>query len=718
MGRLPTVPQADLAVRRSSRTNKGQHSRFGGRRRKLVDVVEDEEGEVRCLCGDNEDDGGFMIQCEGCGKWQHGECMGYENEDEVGDTYSCEVCRPELYKDAEAKEKKVKGKKEKTPEVPFARKNSNLTMQKPKKRKTPPPAEDDSSADDSEFSIDVPLATSKKIKPTPPRPIPTHIEPRKKPSLPPISTARRSSQTRRTSTSITPSTPHHATSTPLACTFDQLPDQKRLPAAKIFANIFRSMDPERAESLGLEIEHALYTAYATSEPSFGAEYKNRFRSISFNLKDSKNSSLRERVLSGTLTPDQLVRLSNEDLANQELKAQAEKIRVEGVAQAVLKVQSGPRIRRTHKGEELVGEDTTVGVMLSPVEGSTSAPFARERSPPSEKALGSPKSGVEGRSRSVSPLQRDETEDTVQGFNISSVWSHLGTPTPEEGEGMELDVLPEDLPENQIDDPDIDRLLADSGGNTPPYSPSHSTFETSQRPLWSGSLSMPSVAQFSAQAHFLGPSIDLAWQKIFPTNMLIDGRIPIDTTKKYLSAQRTSSTKQVVAVRLDPADSTQEAMHGKLFRYFHDRQRYGVLQMHSPMVKDAYLIPLATDEPVPLDILPLDSTIPSPREEQLLLAVLVIHKSLAEHHSPQVQMSPSLPLPSAISPARNVRMSPPTQPIADPIASMGLSNADLAALQAVLVAHPEILANPQILTNPSILQGLIEQHLRAGQQQLW
>src|SRR5271154_1598283 len=111
MGKLlKQLTIADGAVRRSSRANKGQHSRFE-KKRKVVDIVEDDDGEIRCLCGDNEDDGGFMIQCESCGKWQHGECMGYENEDEVGDTYSCEVCRPELYEDVESQGRKGKAQR-------------------------------------------------------------------------------------------------------------------------------------------------------------------------------------------------------------------------------------------------------------------------------------------------------------------------------------------------------------------------------------------------------------------------------------------------------------------------------------------------------------------------------------------------------------------------------------------------------------------------------
>src|SRR5579862_6619256 len=301
--------EAYSAVRRSSRANKGQHSRFEAQKRKKrkVDIVEDDEGEVRCLCGDNEDDGGFMIQCDMCRKWQHGQCMGYEDPDEVNDSYACELCRPDLYKDindpAEVVKSKRKGMAKEKVRCYYSIK---LIVKKSTKRKTPP--SDDESEDDSEFSADDEEPLVKKSKPTiqspppknPPKKSPSQ-EPRKKPP-PPINTTRRPSHAspsqpqRRTSTSATPSTPIHPAKTPLATTFDELSDQKRVPAARIFAKIFEPLDPTKSEALGLAIEHALYNAFATGEPGYGAEYKNKFRSISFNLKDAKNSALRERVL--------------------------------------------------------------------------------------------------------------------------------------------------------------------------------------------------------------------------------------------------------------------------------------------------------------------------------------------------------------------------------------------------------------------------------------
>ena len=771
-------------VRRSSRSNKGQHSKFAttttGKRRKTIDIVDDDaEGEIRCLCDDNEDDGGFMIQCEKCGKWQHGGCMGYENTDEVSDSYACEICRPDLYKDisvgtGEGKKSKGKsGTKKKSSKEKSVRHGGfqGLIVKKSTKRKTPPTEE--SSSDDSDFSSDddeLPLSSlnakkKAKIVKSPPKTSPPlkespSQEPKKKP--PPIITApRRLSQSspqqqqhqqRRSSTSATPSTPIHLVRTPLATKFADLSDQRRVPAARIFAKIFEPIEPTKSEALGLAIEHALYTAYATSEHGYGSEYKNKFRSISFNLKDPKNSNLRNRVLEGSLLPEELVKLSSEELANQELRAQAEKIREEGVAQSVLKVQTGPRIRRTHKGEEIVGDEVISAI--TPTEGTASAPFARDMMSPSikgdEEVPASPRSN---RSRSFSP--QEDTHGTVETvpvrkgslFDLQNVWSHLRSPTSQDepSEIMHID-LSDDLPQNQIDDPDLDRILNDDTANSPPYSPSAYAYDepanpiTKYTPIWKGNLAMPSVAHFSAQARFVGGPrsvTDLPWSNIIPPNLTIDGRIAIETTNKYLDAQRSSSTKNVIAIQLDAAEDSHKEMHRKLYQYFHDRQRYGVLQIQSNIVKDAYLIPLSPTESIPRQIELMDfHDIPRNRTEPYLLAILVIQKILPVEpsRSPVTAFSPSgtvapttisppnpeIPLktysPPTFSPPMNVP--PPAATISPPpntgggsgLETLGLSPADLAALQAVLIADPEILSNPQILTNPAILQNLIQQHL--------
>ncbi|KIW70726.1 hypothetical protein, variant [Phialophora macrospora] len=92
----------------------------------LKQPLDDEENDIeaadeeitRCICGQAEypgppfglvqrltglDDsveetGNFFVQCDNCGVWQHGGCMGIIDEVFLPDEYFCEQCKPELHK--------------------------------------------------------------------------------------------------------------------------------------------------------------------------------------------------------------------------------------------------------------------------------------------------------------------------------------------------------------------------------------------------------------------------------------------------------------------------------------------------------------------------------------------------------------------------------------------------------------------------------------------
>lgn len=77
-----------------------------------------EEEVTRCICGQAEypgpsasmrdqqtssdplsdDTGNFFVQCDNCGVWQHGGCMGLTDESMLPDEYYCEQCKPEYHK--------------------------------------------------------------------------------------------------------------------------------------------------------------------------------------------------------------------------------------------------------------------------------------------------------------------------------------------------------------------------------------------------------------------------------------------------------------------------------------------------------------------------------------------------------------------------------------------------------------------------------------------
>ena len=61
----------------------------------LGEEINEDQGVIRCICGEDEDDG-FTIQCEECLAWQHASCVGIAKSN-IPEKYYCEVCSPKLY---------------------------------------------------------------------------------------------------------------------------------------------------------------------------------------------------------------------------------------------------------------------------------------------------------------------------------------------------------------------------------------------------------------------------------------------------------------------------------------------------------------------------------------------------------------------------------------------------------------------------------------------
>lgn len=66
-------------------------------------------------------------------------------------------------------------------------------------------------------------------------------------------------------------------------------------------------------TLAAQVEEELFNFFRDT----GQKYKNKYRSLVFNLKDQKNNLFR-RVADKSLSPHQLVRLTPEELASTEL----------------------------------------------------------------------------------------------------------------------------------------------------------------------------------------------------------------------------------------------------------------------------------------------------------------------------------------------------------------------------------------------------------------
>merc|ERR1712083_361618 len=129
---------------------------------------------------------------------------------------------------------------------------------------------------------------------------------------------------------------------------------------KLSKNDDVKIENDKLDELVKTIERCLYIFY---NKDVGNKYKTKYRSLVFNIKDDKNNGLFRKIINGTITPEKLVEMSPEDMANKELKEwrQAElKQDIEKIKEHeidLLKLGSKIVIK-SHKGEEIKEQEKT------------------------------------------------------------------------------------------------------------------------------------------------------------------------------------------------------------------------------------------------------------------------------------------------------------------------------------------------------------------------
>lgn len=103
--------------------------------------------------------------------------------------------------------------------------------------------------------------------------------------------------------------------------------------------------------LALQVEYAICMNFWGNGAEPHSHYREKFMTINHNVK--QNPALRNRLLTGDLSPNDFSKMSSHDMASKDLQEKTAEMKRAADKQAVLIEQQGPRIRRTHKGEEFV-----------------------------------------------------------------------------------------------------------------------------------------------------------------------------------------------------------------------------------------------------------------------------------------------------------------------------------------------------------------------------
>lgn len=377
---------------------------------------------------------------------------------------------------------------------------------------------------------------------------------------------------------------------------------------------------EVARHLGLSIEHAMYVNICGESGEPTEPYKLQLRTILFNVK--KNTALRDRLLVGNLLPDGLSKMSSQDMASKELQQKDAEIKREAERQHIIIQEQGPRIKRTHKGEEII-EDDTQNVANEPVFSTAPRRAVAEGSPSPGSQQERPRD-----SRQTSKHQWIDTKSTAgaHGNDQPALRSPDGTDHDQVFPEVATHIR-EPVPGGKVQaDAEIDQLLRDEEPDSPPYSPKDYSDEGA---IWHGKVVMNPIGEFVSSAKHVGGA-DLSgripWSDLVPSTLLINGRIEIQLASNYLCGLRFSSSTDVSVISISaPENPKGRAGFDNLFSYFTERKRYGVVGKHPlPAVTDTYLIPVeagTTKKPDFLELLEnnsLDDSLP----ERIFLVVFV------------------------------------------------------------------------------------------------
>ncbi|KAF9584929.1 glucokinase, partial [Lunasporangiospora selenospora] len=499
----------------------------------------------------------------------------------------------------------------------------------------------------------------------------------------------------------------------------------------------KGLSEEQIVSLATEIERELYLYTATpGQIGCGRDYKTKYRSLFFNLKDKNNSGLREKILSGVLTPFALVRLSPEELANPELQSMAEEVRKRSIHDSVLTIEQGSFIKTTHRGDLTFVHGPSLS---SETVSSTTGGRLSEHGAGNEQEAGSPSTSDDKEAIATTPTDGPKTSANGSGNN-SSKTTPVGSPTTNaldkllariqtnkrSGEEVLSEVLAHEKRQKLVEG-DTDFTLSRGGApssylprepspyspspsppdspavasTTPPDSPPPFMLEDIKRnlerknrsifPVWQGTLQMHQVARFPARAFQVGgraisghstsrgPLAEMvapAWTDLLTKGISIDGRISTSSVESYVAQQLHSATKEVLIVQFEIADrqadeesdksfDQRESEFTKLFRYFHEKKRNGVVPQKGRDVKDVYLVPVGANDPLPnyfKGLVDSEDKIRGPEPKDALFAVLVVNKPSTQrsHHVHSPMHSRSHPAPLHRSSGSTVSRPYPTQ----------------------------------------------------------
>ncbi|KAK4824021.1 hypothetical protein QYF61_009612, partial [Mycteria americana] len=397
---------------------------------------------------------------------------------------------------------------------------------------------------------------------------------------------------------------------------------------------------ERAAKVATRIERELFSFFRDTD----SKYKNKYRSLMFNLKDPKNNILFKKVLKGEVTPDHLIKMSPEELASKELAAWRQRENrhtIEMIEKEQREVERRPITKITHKGEIEIESETPIKEQEEVMEIQEPNIKLFEKSEEAEKD--------KEINESASPDTTSQHKNHLFDLNCKICTGRMAPPTDDlsakkvkvsvgvarkqsdnEAESIAdalsstSSILASELLEDDKQDSSKSSFTPLPKSETPGTVECESLFLARLNFIWKGFINMPSVAKFVIKAYPVSGSFEYLTEDL-PDSIQVGGRISPHTVWEYVEKIKASGTKEICVVRFTPVTEEDQISYALLFAYFSSRKRYGVAANNMKQVKDLYLIPLGSSDKVPHHLVPFDGPGIEIHRPNLLLGLIIRQK---------------------------------------------------------------------------------------------
>ncbi|XP_067378953.1 PHD finger protein 3 isoform X2 [Channa argus] len=392
---------------------------------------------------------------------------------------------------------------------------------------------------------------------------------------------------------------------------------------------------ETASEVAKKTERELFHLYKDTDN----KYKNKYRSLMFNLKDTKNNVLFKRVLKGEISPGNLIRLSPEELASKELAAWRQRENrhtIEMIEKEQREAERRPITKITHKGEiEIESQEpvkATEPVELEPpprvTEVSAEPPKTPEKKAESNKAETDTTKQHKSHlfdlhckictGRMAPPVEEAPTKlvkvaTTIARRQSTKTEDTKSTTPPAIDDDLHLTVLEESFRSARSGY----EVRSDHAAGRDEVA----AFLSNLKYLWQGFIHMHSVAKLVTKAFPVSGILDKLTEDL-PDSIQVGGRISPQIVWDYLEKIRATGTKEVCLIRFSPETEEDEISYTLLYAYFSSRRRFGVVSNNLKQVKDMYLIPLGATEKVPHQLVPFDGPGLENNRANLLLGLII------------------------------------------------------------------------------------------------